>query len=108
MRDSFRTERDTMGDMQVPTSALYGPQTARAVHNFPISGTRFPRSFIRALGMIKSAAAIVNGRMGRLPAESGGIYPNCGRTGCGRAVRRSVPDRHLPDRQRHFHEHECQ
>ena len=69
MRDSFRTERDTMGDMQVPTSALYGPQTARAVHNFPISGTRFPRSFIRALGMIKNAAAIVNGRMGRLPAE---------------------------------------
>jgi fumarate hydratase class II len=58
-----------MGDMQVPNSALYGPQTARAVHNFPISGMRFPRSFIRALGMIKSAAAIVNGRMGRLPAE---------------------------------------
>ena len=41
MRDSFRTERDTMGDMQVPTSALYGPQTARAVHNFPISGCAF-------------------------------------------------------------------
>jgi len=68
MRDSFRIERDTMGDMQVPASALYGPQTARAVQNFPISGKRFPRSFVRALGMIKSAAAKMNGRMGHLPA----------------------------------------
>jgi fumarate hydratase class II len=67
MKDSFRIERDTMGDMQVPASALYGPQTARAVQNFPISGKRFPRSFIRALGMIKSAAATTNGRMGHLP-----------------------------------------
>src|SRR5205814_623775 len=47
---------------------LYGPQTARAVHNFPIGGKRFPRPFIRALGIIKSAAANVNGRMGHLPA----------------------------------------
>jgi fumarate hydratase, class II len=54
-----------MGDMQVPASALYGPQTARAVQNFPISGKHFPRSFIRALGMIKSAAATMNGRMGQ-------------------------------------------
>jgi fumarate hydratase class II len=68
MSDSFRIERDTMGDMQVPTSALFGPHTARAIQNFPISGKRFPRSFIRALGMIKSVAANVNGRMGRLPA----------------------------------------
>ncbi|MEO8595870.1 MAG: class II fumarate hydratase [Candidatus Solibacter sp.] len=67
MKDSFRIERDTMGEMQVPTSALYGPQTARAVHNFPISGKRFPRSFIRALGIIKSATATMNGRMGHLP-----------------------------------------
>ena len=64
MNDSYRIERDTMGEMPVPASALYGAQTARAVENFPISGKRFPRSFIRALGMIKSAAAKVN----RLPA----------------------------------------
>ena len=68
MIDSFRIERDTMGDMQIPVSALYGPQTARAVQNFPISGRRFPRSFIRALGIVKSAAAKMNGRMGHLPA----------------------------------------
>ena len=51
-----------MGEMRVPPEALYGAQTARAIENFPISGRRFPRSFIRALGLIKSAAAKVNGR----------------------------------------------
>ena len=67
MSDSFRIESDTRGEMRVPAAALYGPQTARAVLNFPISGKRFPRSFIRALGLIKSSAANVNGRAGRLP-----------------------------------------
>src|SRR5947209_2724563 len=62
MNDAFRIETDTMGEMRVPSSALYGAQTARALENFPISGRRFPRSFIRALGLIKSAAAQVNGR----------------------------------------------
>src|SRR6204780_4731411 len=56
-----------MGEMRVPSDALYGAQTRRAVENFPISGLRFPRSFIRALGVIKSAAARVNGRLGQLP-----------------------------------------
>lgn len=55
-----RTEHDSMGAMQVPDSALYGAQTARALINFPISGIRFPRSFIRALGLIKEHAAYVN------------------------------------------------
>jgi fumarate hydratase class II len=63
MSNSYRIEHDTMGDMRVPAAALYGAQTARAVENFPISGKRFPRSFIRALGLIKSAAA----RFNRLP-----------------------------------------
>src|SRR6476661_2824540 len=61
MSEEFRIERDSMGEMRVPASALYGAQTARAIANFPISGKRFPRSFIRALGMIKSTAAKVNG-----------------------------------------------
>src|SRR3954454_17088506 len=58
----YRVERDTMGEMRVPAGALYGAQTARAIENFPISGRHFPRSFIRALGLIKSAAAKTNGR----------------------------------------------
>ncbi len=59
MRD-FRIERDTMGEMRVPAGALYGAQTQRAVENFPIGGPPFPRSFIRALGLIKYAAASAN------------------------------------------------
>ena len=58
-----------MGEMEVPVDALYGASTMRAVQNFPISGTRFPRRFIRALGLIKKAAAEVNGELGLVPAE---------------------------------------
>ena len=56
----FRIEKDSMGEVRVPAGALYGAQTQRAVENFPISGIPFPRSFIRALGLIKIAAARVN------------------------------------------------
>ncbi len=62
----FRVERDSMGEMQVPADALYGASTARAVENFPISSLRLPRSFIRALGLIKLAAARVNQDLGLL------------------------------------------
>ena len=57
-----------MGDMDVPVSALYGASTQRAVLNFPISGYRFPREFIRALGLIKIAAARSNLDLGKLDA----------------------------------------
>ncbi|MBI2816227.1 MAG: class II fumarate hydratase [Acidobacteria bacterium] len=57
---AVRIEKDSMGEVRVPASALYGAQTQRAVENFPISGLRFPRSFLRALGMIKGAAAWAN------------------------------------------------
>ena len=65
----YRIERDTMGEMLVARDALYGAQTARAAENFPISGQRLQRPFLRALGLIKAAAARVNGRMGELPLE---------------------------------------
>jgi fumarate hydratase class II len=65
----YRIEHDTMGEMRVPADALYGAQTQRAVENFPLSKLRFPRAFIRALGLIKSAAARVNGKLGELPAD---------------------------------------
>lgn len=51
----FRTERDSMGELQVPAKALYGAQTQRAVDNFPISGIPMPRAFLRALGLVKAA-----------------------------------------------------
>src|SRR5512145_1112230 len=67
MKEDSRIEHDTMGEMRVPRDALYGAQTARAVENFPISRMRFQRPFLRALGLIKAAAAHVNGQMGHLP-----------------------------------------
>ncbi len=65
----FRIERDSMGEMKVPADAMYGASTARAVENFPISGIRFPREFIKALGRIKHAAAEVNRDLGKLDAR---------------------------------------
>ena len=62
----FRTERDSLGEMQVPASARYGPQTQRAVENFPISGDPMPARFVHALGLIKVAAARVNRELGLL------------------------------------------
>jgi len=67
--DGFRTERDSMGEVQVPVDAYYGAQTQRAVENFPISGRLFPRSFIAAMGMIKRGAADVNNALGLLPDD---------------------------------------
>ena len=63
----FRTEHDSMGELQVPADALWGAQTQRAVDNFPVSGRPMPRGFIRALGLIKAAAAAVNADLGLLP-----------------------------------------
>jgi len=60
MSEEFRTEKDSMGELQVPADALWGAQTQRAVNNFPISGITMPRQFIRALGLIKEASAVVN------------------------------------------------
>src|SRR5262245_7022670 len=69
MSDSFRVESDSMGEMRVPADAYYGAQTARAIENFPISNLRFPRAFIRALGLIKKHAANTNEALGLLPRE---------------------------------------
>ena len=62
----FRTETDSLGEVHVPADALYGAQTQRAHDNFPISGVRFPRRFIQALGLVKGAAARANADLGIL------------------------------------------
>ncbi|MFT3789542.1 MAG: class II fumarate hydratase [Rudaea sp.] len=62
----YRIEHDSMGELKVPAAALWGAQTQRAVENFPVSGLRMPREFIRALGLIKAAAAQANGDLGHL------------------------------------------
>ncbi|HVB24745.1 MAG TPA: class II fumarate hydratase [Ktedonobacteraceae bacterium] len=67
--EQTRTERDSMGEMQVPANVYYGASTQRAVLNFPISDLRFPRQFIRALGQIKQAAAQTNEELGTVDPQ---------------------------------------
>jgi fumarate hydratase class II len=74
-----RTERDSMGPMEVPAHAYYGASTMRAVLNFPISDLRFPRSFIRAIGLIKLAAAEVNRELGLLDGRIAGAIVDAAR-----------------------------
>ena len=69
---SFRTERDSMGEVKVPKGAYYGAQTHRAAENFPISGIGFPPQLIHALGMVKSAAAAANEQLGLLELRIAG------------------------------------
>ncbi len=66
MADEFRIETDSLGEVRVPSGALYGAQTQRAVENFPISGQRFGRAMIHALGLVKGAGARANQALGNL------------------------------------------
>jgi fumarate hydratase class II len=67
----FRVEMDSMGEMRVPRHAYWGPETQRAYENFPISGLRFPREFIKALGVIKTASAEANMKLRLLNPKLG-------------------------------------
>ncbi|MFY4811758.1 class II fumarate hydratase [Haloarcula sp. AONF1] len=69
MTDEYRTEQDSLGEMQVPADAYWGAQTQRAVENFPISDVTFGRRFVRALGVVKKAAAQANRDLGTIPAD---------------------------------------
>jgi len=80
-----------MGEMAVPVSALYGASTQRAVLNFPISGYRFPREFIRALGLIKMAAARANQELGKLEAAKADLIAQAAAE-----VSAGVLDQHFP------------
>ena len=71
VENKMRIERDSMGEMEVPIDALYGASTMRAVLNFPISDLRFPRTFIRALGVVKQSAAKTNMDLGVLGKDIG-------------------------------------
>ena len=91
MTTEFRTEHDSMGELQVPADALWGAQTQRAVDNFPISGLAMPREFIRALGLIKEAAAMANVELGLLDGEKAAAIINASRI-----VASGEADRHFP------------
>jgi fumarate hydratase class II len=65
----FRVERDSMGEINVPADRYWGAQTQRSLEHFKIGGDRFPREMIRALGILKKCAAVVNTELGLLPQE---------------------------------------
>src|SRR5229473_6320925 len=69
--EEYRLERDTMGEVKVPSSAYYGAETQRAIQNFPISGLRLPKEFIRAMALIKLSAAKANLQLGLLDPKKG-------------------------------------
>ena len=69
--DPTRTERDSLGTVQVPANALYGAQTARAINNFTVTGLTPNPRFIEAYVIIKKAAALANGELEELDAERG-------------------------------------
>ncbi|WP_323676431.1 class II fumarate hydratase [Halorubellus sp. PRR65] len=71
--EDYRTERDSLGEMQVPADAYWGAQTQRAVENFPISGISFGRRFVRALGVVKKASAQANRDLGLLDEETADV-----------------------------------
>jgi fumarate hydratase class II len=87
----YRVEHDTMGEVRVPVDALWRAQTQRAVENFPISGRGLERSQIRALGLLKAAAARVNERLGVLPADLAEAIANAAGE-----VAEGVHDGHFP------------
>lgn len=70
-KNSFRVEKDTMGEVEVPQQAYWGAETQRAIENFPIRGFLFPAQFLRALGMIKMASALANIELGLLKRDLG-------------------------------------
>src|SRR3546814_15665092 len=76
-QSAFRLEHDSLGELKVPADALWGAQTQRAVDNFPVSGLKMPRAFIRALGLIKATAAQVNRELGLLDAGRSEAIARC-------------------------------
>lgn len=91
MSTEFRVEKDSMGEMKLPSSALYGATTQRAVENFPVSGIPFSRDFIRVLSVIKASCAEVNQKLGKLDAKLSGPIVQAAR-----AIEEGKYDGHFP------------
>jgi fumarate hydratase class II len=100
----MRIEKDSMGTMELPADALYGATTQRAVLNFPISGYRFSRPFVRALGLVKWAAAQANRDLGKLDEKRAQLI-----TEAAEEVIEGHWDSQFPiDIFQHEHQYECE
>ena len=107
-RSSHRTERDTFGPIEVPADRLWGAQTQRSLEHFRISSEKMPRELIRALLLVKRAAARVNLELGALPERTRQGDHRRRRRGARRAARRRVSARRVADGVGHADEHERQ
>ncbi len=103
-----RIEKDSLGEIRVAAGALWGAQTQRAADNFRIGRDRMPAELIRAIGLIKWAAAETNGELGELPAPLAAAIAAAALEVAAGRPRRPVSARRLPDRLRHQHQHERQ
>ena len=103
-----RIEKDSLGEIEVPADALYGAQTMRAVHNFPVSGLRPYRAFVWSMAVIKQAAALVHMDLGLLDEERGQAIVQAAQEVIDGPLGRPVRGRSLPGRRRHQPQHEHQ
>ena len=91
MKNEYRIEKDSMGEVRVPADALYGAQTQRAVDNFPVSGLTLPRSLVRAMGLVKAAAAASNLELGLIESDMAEAIQ-----GAANEVAKGNHDQHFP------------
>ncbi len=103
-----RTESDSMGKIEVPLDRYYGAQTARSLIHFAIGKDTMPPELIRAFGVLKKAAALVNRDLGKLPEDKVQLDHPGRRRSNFRQAERAFPSAHLADRQRHADQHERQ
>ena len=103
-----RTESDSLGNIQVDSTRYWGAQTQRSKENFRIGGERMPEPLIRALGIIKKAAAVVNADLGKLTAEKRDLIVRAADEVIEGPPRRPLPARGVADRVGHAEQHERQ
>ena len=106
--NAYRLEKDSMGPIQVPKEAYYGAQTQRAIENFPISGWRFGRELIYALGLIKQASAETNAELGLIEKRIASAIMEASDRGDAREMGRTLYPGRLSNRLGHLNQHERQ
>lgn len=104
----YRIETDSMGEIKVPTDKYYGAQTARSLMNFKIGGERMPEELIRAFGILKKAAALVNKDLGILPAEKADLIVKAADEIIDGKLHDHFSACCMADRKRHANQHECE
>ena len=107
-RNGFRQEKDSIGIKEIPADVYYGVQTARAVENYPISGMRANPTLIRAIGMVKYAAAQANKELGLVDDKRADAIMQAAQRSCRRQVGRVIRRRRLSGRRRRELPHELQ